>query len=166
MLACFHIRAVLYALRRSAKIEIRRETRDERREIFNLITGGGGVPLTLATTQPAPHANKLRPSAFTVRFAARLSPCLPLPPLLRGHPATPRPLKTPPISSSSRRRGSPILLSGIFFYKSFPRCEPSLAHRFTLFDCSLGKPTSRSKNTRWVREINAFVGEICFSRFG
>jgi len=40
-----------------------------------------------------------------------------------------------------------------FFNKSLPRCEPSLAHRFTLFDCSFGKPTSRSKNTRWVREI-------------
>ena len=44
------------------------------------------------------------------------------------------------------RRGSPILLSGIFFNKSLPRCEHSLARRFTSFDCSLEKLTSRSKN--------------------
>ena len=34
--------------------------------------------------------------------------------------------------------------------KSFPRCVSSLENRFTLFDCSLGKHTSRSKNKRWL----------------
>ena len=77
----------------------RRETRDESffrilrykipREKANELSKGVRIPLALATAQPAPHADKLRPSAFTVRFAARLSPCLPLPPRLVGHPLTP-----------------------------------------------------------------------------
>ena len=36
------------------------------------------LPLALATAQPAPHADKLRPSAFTVRLAASHSPSLSL----------------------------------------------------------------------------------------
>ncbi len=77
----------------------RRETRDESffwilrykipRKKANELSKGVRIPLALATAQPAPHADKLRPSAFTVRFAARLSPCLPLPPHLGGHPLTP-----------------------------------------------------------------------------
>ena len=34
----------------------------------------------------------------------------------------------------------------------------SLARRFTLFDCSLGKHSSRSKNKRWFRITNIFEG--------
>jgi hypothetical protein len=161
VLACFHIRAVLYALRRSAKIEIRRKTRD-----FQPNYGWGRGPPNSSHDSACSAREQITAFGLYCSLCGQAFAVSAVTPSLRGHPATPRPLKTPPISSSSRRRGSPILLSGIFFYKSFPRCEPSLAHRFTLFDCSLGKPTSRSKNTRWVREINAFVGEICFSRFG
>ena len=60
-----------------------------------------------------------------------------------------------------------------FFNKSFPRCEPSLAHRFTLFDCSLGKPTSRSKNKKmwlwipsalWCRPAFTGMNRFCMRK--
>ena len=50
------------------------------------------------------------------------------------------------------------LRPGISFNRSFPRCVSSLENRFTSFDCSLGKHTSRSKNKRWFRITNIFEG--------
>ena len=40
----------------------------------------------------------------------------------------------------------------------------SLARRFTSFDCSLGKHTSRSKNKRWFRITNFFEGAKIYYR--
>lgn len=48
------------------------------------------------------------------------------------------------------------------FYKSFPQCVPSLARRFTLFDCSLRKHTSRSKNTNNGSGMQVFCGQNLF----
>ena len=53
---------------------------------------------------------------------------------------------------------------GISFNKSFPRCVSSLENRFTSFDCSLGKHTSRSKNKRWFWHTSAFSGKNIYYR--
>ena len=87
----------------------------------------------------------------------------------------PFPLSPPrPPSSSSRpvvsevepRRGSAIISVGDLLNKSFPRCVSSLESRFTSFDCSLGKHTSRSKNKRWLWHTSAFSGEDIYYRSG
>ena len=72
-----------------------------------------------------------------------------------------------PSLSSSRRRGSACIIAchpGPVFNKSFPRCVSSLENRFTSFDCSLGKHTSRSKNKRWLWHTSAFSGKKIYYR--
>ena len=44
---------------------------------------------------------------------------------------------------------TPSVLREVFLLQIFPSMCTSLFRRFTLFDCSLGKHTSRSKNWRW-----------------
>ncbi len=79
----------------------------------------------------------------------------------------PIPLSSPrPPSSSSRRRGSAIISVGDLLNKSFPRCVSSLESRITSFDCSLGKPTSRSNNKRWLWHTSAFSGKDIYYRSG
>ena len=51
-----------------------------------------------------------------------------------------------------------------FFNKSFPRCVSSLENRFTSFDSSLGKHTSRSKKKRWLWHTSAFSGKNIYYR--
>ncbi len=66
-------------------------------------------------------------------------------------------------------RGSPCpshCHPGPVFNKSFPRCVSSLESRFTSFDCSLGKHTSRSKNKRWLWHTSAFSGKDIYYRSG
>ena len=72
-----------------------------------------------------------------------------------------------PSLSSPRRRGSPCpshCHPGLVFNKSFPRCVSSLKNRFTSFDCSLGKHTSRSKKTSGGSGLRIFAGAKIYYR--
>ena len=71
---------------------------------------GESLPLTPAPTRPNPHANKLRPTAFTVRLAVRLSQGLPLPFPLRVPPLKTRMQKTPRHSQGVPQSVRQILL--------------------------------------------------------
>ena len=108
--------------------------------------GGGGLPL--ATTTRHPRHNLVIPAK------AGISLPFPLPPRLGALPLRPR---SRAILSPERAKDPDLFLTNLSLDVNISRSQG-----LTSFDCSLEKLTSRSKNKRWVREINAFVGEICF----